>query len=158
MKEKHFYVTVGPSASGKSYYSENLVKNSDFVNINNDDLRRSLFQINHWEEYDFDKYESLITKIRKDIILNSLQEDRNVIISNLNISLSNLKYYFELAKKYGYNFKVILFDVSLSTCLSRNSKRTYMKLKDSIIVDQYQRFSKIIDNIKELYEYELIGE
>lgn len=46
-RQNNLWITVGISGSGKTFYSKFLTKNFDFVNVNNDDIRRSLFGIDY---------------------------------------------------------------------------------------------------------------
>ena len=85
MSSNKFLVTVGISGSGKSYYAKNL------VNVNNDDLRRSLFGIDQWSEYNFDLNEAIIDKVRSDIINRLLNDSRNIIVSNVHLSERHLR-------------------------------------------------------------------
>ena len=80
MTSPKMYLTVGISASGKTTFTEELCKHEDFVNVNNDDLRKSLFSIKHWDEYDFDKNEKIITFMRHNLVTHLLKEKRNIIL------------------------------------------------------------------------------
>lgn len=148
-----FYVTCGPSASGKTTFTKSLKQ--DFVNVNNDDLRRSLYNIDHWNEYSYDDMEKLITKTRNFLIDSILEQKKNIIVSNLNLNIKLLNHYYNFAKDNNYEFKVILFDNLLSTLLERNSNRDVMRLNDSIIISQYSRYRQEIEPyVLENFPYE----
>lgn len=155
-KQNNLWITVGISGSGKSFYSKFLTKNFDFVNVNNDDIRRSLFGIDHWDEYDFRLNEKLVDKIRKDIIKRLIEDSRDIIVSNIHLTEKHLRYYKKLAEDAGYNFKVILLDTPLDICLERNRKRTEMRLRDERIVSQHVEFCKIYEIVLKEYNYEII--
>ena len=156
MSSNKFLVTVGISGSGKSYYAKNLVKTQNFVNVNNDDLRRSLFGIDQWSEYNFNLNEAIIDKVRSDIINRLLNDSRNIIVSNVHLSERHLRKYKDLADKFNYSFKVILFDVPVNICLERNQRRSEMKLSDKRIVIQHALFSKIYQSVLDNYDCEII--
>ena len=156
MSSNNFLVTVTITGSGKSYYAKNLVKTQNYVNVNNDDLRRSLFGIDHWDEYDFILNESIIDKVRSDIINRLLNNSRNIIVSNVHLSEKHLRRYKNLANKFGYSFKVILFATPLNTCLERNRRRSKMKLSDKRIVTQHAVLSKIYQSVLDNYDCEIV--
>ena len=155
-RRNNLWITVGISGSGKTFYSKFLTKNFDFVNVNNDDIRRSLFGIDHWDKYDFRLNEKLVTKIRKDIINRLIEDSRNIIVSNIHLTEKHLRYYKKLAEDNGYNFKIILLNTPLNVCLDRNRKRTEMRLRDERIVSQHIEFCKIYETILKEYDYEII--
>lgn len=97
-RPNNFWITVGISGSGKSFYSKFLTKNFDFVNVNNDDIRRSLFGIDHWDEYDFRLNEKLVDKIRKDVVKRLIEDSRDIIVSNIHLTEKHLRYYKNLQK------------------------------------------------------------
>lgn len=107
----------------------------------------SLFGITEWKDYDFDKNENLIDILRGHCLLESMETRRNVIISNLNLSDFHIKNYKRLAEQNGYRVCVILFDISLDVCIRRNNERRQMKLRESVIVGQYQKFCKLFDYV-----------
>lgn len=139
-------LTVGISGSGKTYYSKNLTK-LGFLNFNNDDLRRSIFGIDHWEQYNFDENETLISSLRQNIINSFLKQNKNIVVSNLNCSKKLIKHYQKLAKQNNYHLRCVLFDIPLEICLKRNRVRTEMKLKDEVLVSQMLAYNKIYDFI-----------
>lgn len=118
-----------------------------------------MFSINHWEEYNFRKNESLINVARENLVELCLANFKNTVISNVHLSGHWISHYHCLNRTFRENHELVflIFDEDLETCLERNSKRTEMRLKDSVIEDQYKRFQVMKNKvINSGFKYQII--
>ena len=116
-------LTVGVPSSGKSTWAKQKVAEdpSNWVRVNNDDLRQS-FNGSHFTN----DYEKLIKSTREFIVLQALKSGKNVIVDNLNLGKRNFEDYCKLAQSSGKQVKVFekSFYVELSEAIKRDSERT----------------------------------
>lgn len=121
-------VTIGPSASGKTHWAEQFVRDNDgWVNINRDDIRFSHFCYGQrdWYKYKFNKTnEQMVTLIQEQEIDLAVKNRLNIIISDTNLSLKYRQKLINLFEKgYGYTVEVKEFDCDLETLFKRDQLR-----------------------------------
>jgi predicted kinase len=109
-------VVKGLPASGKSTWSrKQCLKDSNFIRINKDDIRKMLGKCK----------EALITDICLSSCIAAIRRNYSVILDNTNLDNRSLSYFLKEIKKK-VNFKIEFKDlthVSLQTCIERDANR-----------------------------------
>jgi predicted kinase len=96
-------VLVGPSGSGKSTCAESLVAQKGYVRICQDVLGKAS--------------RCLLEADR------ALSEAKKVVIDRTNLTLEQRSRWVNLARRYGKQVQVVLFEVPFSMCLERVRRR-----------------------------------
>jgi len=139
-------ITQGCSASGKTYWSEQFVKdNPDYVNINRDDIRGELFCDGglDWSKYKFTKgNENKVTEEQTRLIEEAVLQSKNIIISDTNLNQKYLDKYEEMGILKGYEFEYKVFEEDLLTLLKRDALRKN-GVGYEVITYQYEQFCKM---------------
>lgn len=131
-------LTVGLPASGKSFFAKNLIEKNPgkYKQINKDELRLMLDN----SKYSKDN-EKFILKVRDQLILMSLENGKNVIISDTNLGGSHIEHITQLVKGKA---KVVIedfTDVPLEVCIERDLKRLN-SVGEKAIRKMYNQFLK----------------
>lgn len=149
-------ITVGVSASGKStlakYLIENREEDEDFVEINRDNIRFSEIDPGgDWSTYIFnDENEIAVTKIFKQQLLNAVQQNKSVILSNTNLNRKNYKRDLDVLISNGYNVAFVVLNIPLDVCIKRDASRGKMSVGEDVIRKQYEKFLVWLDNSKSI--------
>src|ERR1035437_2631375 len=117
---KKVYITKGLPASGKSTWAKNLINenHNQYKRVNKDDLRAML------DNSVFSKdSEKLILRIRDSIILQSLENGKNVIVDDTNLATKHIDRITLLVKGLAEVIIQDFTDVPLDTCIERDLKR-----------------------------------
>jgi predicted kinase len=138
--------TRGISASGKTTWSEQFVKeNPEFVNINRDDIRWSLFTDNipDWGKYKFSKgNEKLVSDKQIELIIDAVKNGKSIIISNTNLKDNYITSIMSLPYLSHYSHEVKWFDIDLLEALKRDALRINGVGYD-VITKQYQSYMEL---------------
>lgn len=102
---KEIILNVGLPASGKSYFSLNNVVPYNYEYINQDKLKT---------------LKKCIIETEK-----ALKSSKNVIIDNTNLTIEHRKTFIELANKYGFKCRCLLFNTPLEICVHNSYFRNY---------------------------------
>lgn len=147
MKNLKCYMTYGISASGKSTWAANKVKEDKAqgiktIEVNRDNIRFTIVSPgSSWSNYkSTHSLETLVTNISKDLIKTAYESDCNVIISDTNLNpfyLSSLQSYVQ---NLGFEIKIIELNTSFEEALKRDNKRAN-GLGSSIIYQQWLRYT-----------------
>lgn len=133
------YLTFGLPASGKSTWAKAFVKQSkqEIAYISQDEVAK---MVEHIQKPAYDSY------LTKRIVLNLIQDGMNVLVDTM--VFDNLYEYAHMANNYQMDLKIARFDdVSLQTCLERNSHRSdNNKVDESIIRDFHQDMTTLLQN------------
>lgn len=133
-------ITVGIPGSGKSTWSkEQIAKDpSNWVRINNDDLRNSFNNSNFSADY-----EKLISSTREFLLKESLKRNKNVIIDNVNINSKHFETTCKLVSSLNMNVQVFEkpFFVTLDEAIERNSKRIGSACVPEDVIKKYWKLS-----------------
>ena len=133
-------ITVGASCSGKTTYAEARARNSNFINVNRDDLRKSLFGYAKLSDYVFSKFkEDLITKTQIATVEAALENGKSVIVSDTNLDPNRWGVWKELAKKHKVEFVHTFFPVPLKELIERNIKREF-SVHEKVLRAHVERF------------------
>lgn len=93
---------IGYPGSGKSYITKKL----NYIIINQDTLKTKSKCVSCCKE--------------------AMKKNKNIVIDNLNYSISSRKSYFDLAKKNNYYIRCIIIDNDIDFCMHMNYCRTQM--------------------------------
>lgn len=134
MKKKKLMCLQGLPASGKSTWAKKFIsENPWWMRVNKDDIRKQM-----WISYDtYDKNkEQLVVDAERSMVESMIKAGMNVIVDNTHLLLKrgnvnkHLEFYWELAKKYGYEFEVKPFFITLEEAIERDANR---EDKDEIV-------------------------
>lgn len=136
-------LTVGISASGKSTWA-NKQNKDEYVNINRDDIRASLFDDFSWGTYKFSKKnEEKVTKIQMEMVQHAFINNMHIIISDTNLNEKYRNQWKEYAAKIGYQFEIVEFPIDFDEAVKRDNQRENGVGQD-VIYKQYQQWLKYI--------------
>lgn len=148
-------VTIGASSSGKSTYAKEEVKKSRgmLIEVNRDNTRRSLFAINGWGEYKFNKdREDLVTSVQMSTIHQVLAAGKSVIVSDTNLNPAYRENLRSIAESHNnVDYKEVWFNVPLEELLARNKTRGSWKLTPERVEQMYNSFVEQYDDTKRTY-------
>lgn len=138
--------TVGVSASGKTYWTEAFVKdNPDWININRDDIRWSLFTngVADWSLYKFKKSnEKAVTEHQETLIKVAVAQNKDIIISNTNLHPKYIDVISSLPCLKDYKVETKMFHVDFLEALKRDARRLN-GVGYEVITKQYQAYAKL---------------
>lgn len=149
-------LTIGASASGKSSWTEEYIRNrDDWVNLNRDDIRFSLFNNGDrdWTKYKFkSSNEKRVTEVQDEKAKWARFNDKNIIVSDTNLNPKTRTKWKQWAEQHGYQYEEKLFPCKWETLVKRNAQR-YGGLSESLLWDQYVRYERQFGDI-EVYQHE----
>lgn len=138
-------ILSGIPASGKSTWAKNyILNNRNTVRINRDDLRTTFFS-----DVFTDGNESFVNKSKLSLIKTSLEFGRNIILDDTHcysdylIFLINYIRDLSIELNKGIFIELLDFDVDISICMERNSKRNKI-LNNNILYHMYKSKKEII--------------
>jgi predicted kinase len=116
-------VCVGPAASGKSTYSEALVRSdARWVETNRDNLRWKILGEKDWSKWKWSK-EKKVSGIIDDDIRYTAENGWNLICSDTNLNPKYRNLLIDKLKGYGYTVEIKEFDVDLEELYRRDKLR-----------------------------------
>lgn len=118
-------ITVGLPASGKSSFAQDIIKqHSNYVEINRESIRKELFNIEGWSEYNCTpENEQLVSTKEFDDIRSYINSGKSVIVTDSNIRLKYIKGLIHMAKCLNVDARIKLMDTPLLDIIQRNSER-----------------------------------
>lgn len=141
-------LTIGIPGSGKSTWAKEFCKENYYKEINRDDIRMDLFNLEFYNEYKMNRVnESLVTDRANYLIDLAKENNQNIVISDTNL---NPKYQNILVKKLkdlGYEVEFKLFDIEYFEAVKRCEKRTDKPIPRKVIYDMYRRFMSCKENL-----------
>lgn len=123
----------GLPASGKTTYALELTEQEDWVRVNKDDIRKTLFP--SYKRKD----EGKVVSRELDDVKHYLSLDYNVVVDNTHFNPVHQERYEKLAKEKGVDFEVMFIDTPLETCIKRNLKR-HNSVPTEVIVGMYSQY------------------
>jgi len=139
---KKVIITKGLPGSGKSFWAKSVVdKQPSKYKIIEKDMLRAMLDNGKWSG----KNEKFILKIRNNLIIKSLEDGYNVIISDTNFG----KHEEDIKRLVSDNkdkvgdvlLETMFFDVPVEECIKRDLKRLNSVGKD-VIMGMYNKFLK----------------
>ena len=130
-------ILQGPPASGKTTYARELAtKDSSYIIVNRDSLRR--MRGKYW----LPEQEDLITSWEMDCIALGLHHGYNVIVDATNLNQKTLDRILNLGNVKNGNAEVEykMFDTSLEECIRRDSLRGEDKVGREVIERFYNKY------------------
>ena len=144
-------VTVGISASGKTVWAEEFIRNrNDWVNINRDDVRFDTFcgGERNWKKYKFSRAnETKVTEICNKQIEDAVKNNLNVVISDTNLSKEYRDKLISKLEGLGYEVELKDFPITLEEAWKRDSLRAN-GVGHTIIYQQYLKWLEYIGREK----------
>lgn len=114
-KQKEMIINVGFPASGKSRFTENIIKKYDYyVSINQDTLKTEKKCLKACDE--------------------AFTAGKSVIIDNTNLTKEKRKVYIDLVKNYKYTFRCIYFNTNIDICEHNSYYRNYMSRNQVAVI------------------------
>lgn len=140
-------ITVGVSASGKSTFAAECVKQG-FTEINRDWIRFNLVKPGaNWSNYKFNNAnETQVSKIHGQMIMEAYGRGDNIVISDTNLNPARRLTLTEKLEGLGYNVEVRSFSVSRETAVKRDNLRANGVGQD-VIYRQFQDWNKYTGRI-----------
>lgn len=134
-------LTQGLQGSGKTTWSKAWVEEfpKGRIRVNRDDIRRML------GPYWIPTREHIVTDIVDAAVKSAIEEDYDVVIDNMNLSLTEVNKWTSLANQ----FKVPLtfqpfLDVPLSVCIERDKNREH-PIGEEVIRRTYIKYSHLFE-------------
>lgn len=135
-------LTVGPSACGKTTWAQEEVKRSQgkIVNLNRDDIRRSMFMFTAWKDYKFTgQREKMVTETQFAMAKSALEKGISVIVSDTNLNAAYRMNWEQFAKENNAQFELKVFNVDIRELTQRNWARE-ASVDPKILKQQYISF------------------
>lgn len=145
MNKPKAIITVGCSASGKSTYAKELVK-EEFIQIERDLIRRDLFPEafvdKSWSGYKFNRHnEQLVTNEANRLIEEAFNDGKNIVISDTNINPKYRDRLVDFLNDTGFDVYQKFIYAHYNELLDRNKGRPY-EVPVKVISDQWDSLVK----------------
>ena len=143
-------LTVGCSGSGKSTFAKEFIKyNPDYVEINRDNIRFDTFcnGIHDWSLYKFSREnEDIVTAVQHIDIVKAFENQKNVIISDTNLSTIHRNKLQMLLIEEGFDHvQIKVFDVPYEELVRRNNSRGKLSIPEDVLLRQFNNFQELIN-------------
>lgn len=150
-------VTIGIPASGKSTFATEVIKkDSTFMELNRDNIRKELFKIGGWTEYVFsEENEKMVTTEQYDRIRAASKEKKNLILTDTNLKMKYIRSIISLLEHFGYEVYLKVCDISFMEAVRRNHERSVGIVPTRLKV-QYDQFLKTKKRVEHRYRNYLI--
>lgn len=135
-------LTVGPTSCGKTTWATEEVRKSQgkIVNLNRDDIRRSMFMFKGWNEYKFTgQREKMVTETQYAMARSAIEKGVSVIVSDTNLNPAYRMNWEQFAKEVGAQFELKVFHVDVRELTQRNWNRE-ASVDPKILKQQYLQF------------------
>lgn len=131
-------VTVGVSASGKSTYAAELVKNG-FTEINRDWIRFNLVKPGaNWSNWKW-KDEKEVDFIEGKMVMDAWSRGDNIVISNTNLNPQIRKKMIDALEDLGYDVQIVPLPITIEEAFKRDNLRAN-GVGEGVIYKQYQQW------------------
>lgn len=135
-------LTIGLPGSGKTFWAEELIaRDSNYVNVNMDDIRLMLQGREHYKRFSSSR-EKIVREIQFQAVHSAITAGKNVVLSNTNLNPEKNVFW----KNYcGDAIKYLERDfthVPLGVCLERDQKREH-PVGQRVIESMFNRYRDI---------------
>ena len=150
-------ITVGVSASGKSSFAQSIIeKDSSFMKINRDGIRRSMFKCGGWSDYVFsEENERAVTFEQERLMLEAISQNKNIIITDMNLRMKYIRGHIRFFTRNEYDVKIKFCHVSVLETLRRQNNRTVTADSEEI-KRQHALFEQTVRNVKTKYFHNIM--
>lgn len=140
-------ITLGVSASGKTTYANELVKQG-YRDINRDYIRFNIVCPGaNWSNYKFNgKNEKQVTEIHQKMIMESWAREENIVISDTNLNKNRRLVLIKTLEDIGYDVEVMEFHVTQETAYKRDNLRAN-GVGESVIYRQFIDFREHVGRV-----------
>jgi predicted kinase len=141
------YVTVGVSASGKTTFANELVKQG-FRDINRDYIRFNIVCPGaNWSNYKFNgKNEKAVTEIHEQMIMESWARGENIVISDTNLNFGRRINLIKTLQDLGYVVEIKEFHVTQDTAYKRDRLRAN-GVGEGVIYRQFKDYNDYVGRV-----------
>lgn len=150
MSKPKFYLTVGVSASGKTTWANEQLKNDEqngisTININRDDIRfNHVLPGSNWTTYKFTKArETEVSEIALQQFNNAVEMNYNIIVSDTNLNPTYRDAWINRAIVAGYEVIIKEFPITLEEAWKRDTARGN-GVGQTVIYQQYKQWQEYI--------------
>jgi predicted kinase len=148
-------ITIGIPCSGKSTWAEEHCRKTGAVEINRDNIRMNMFNLERYNDYKFSKdKEDKVTDNHRNMINTAAMSGRDIVISDTNLNekhRSDMIHYLEFM---GFEVELKVFDIEFFDALRRNDKRQDKHIPRQVMYDMYRRYMDYKESIGEWKKYE----
>lgn len=138
-------ITVGIPASGKTTKADELCQNENYININRDALRFSLFGVYCWDDYRFSRdKEALVTDIQECMVGCAWLAGKGVIISDTNLNKKVRSKWVEFLNDQGYDVEIMEFPITLEEAIKRDKNRLHC-VGEEVILSMYKQWERYLE-------------
>lgn len=144
---KEAIITVGISASGKSWWAAEFCENSPgFYIINRDDIRAKILNKKTGKDFSWKnwrwKWEEEVTELQWQFIQECAESPivRGIIISDTNLNQKRNDSLIEKLTDLGFNVSFKYFEIDLEVAIERDKLRGDYCVGKNVILKQYEQF------------------
>lgn len=116
-------VSIGISASGKSYFAQSI---PEYHEINRDNIRKDILKSKgiefNWKDWNWE-WESEVTSIQHKLIEECAKNDTSIYISDTNLNYDRLQQLYQHLTKLGFLVRFKVFNVSFQLAMERDNAR-----------------------------------
>lgn len=127
MNKPVILLTVGISASGKTSWTEEFIRNrKDWINLNRDDCRFATFNggVRNWQQYKFTRAnEQRVTDMIDQRAIEASTQRVNLIVSDTNLNPKIRKKWLEWAIANDYEYLIKEFPITFDEARKRDVQR-----------------------------------
>lgn len=157
---KEIILTQWLPASGKTTWAKKHVEeNAWWERFNKDDIRKELSKRDVSTSLDVKSFENVVKEMERSRVEEAMKRGVNIIVDNTHLIYKKTKcnvhisFYRELAEKYGYNFSIKQFNVSVDECKKRNALREGKERVPDEVYDRIIKDNKIPSEFPENPSY-----
>ncbi|MDN6239785.1 AAA family ATPase [Corynebacterium variabile] len=131
------HITRGFPAAGKTTWAEAFCAETGAVNINRDDIRRTLRIGQHGTQ----RQEDAVTSVQSALFAAAVDNRSDIVLSDMNLRPKRLRPFLTGADRAGYTVEFHDFRAELDELLRRNAARDVERqVPESLIRDLWSRF------------------
>lgn len=134
-------ITIGIPCSGKSTWAEDFCAKNGYLEINRDNIRMSLFDLERYDDYRFSKEkERQVSELVNATILVSAIAEKNIVISDTNLNKGRREALRQHLEEAGYEVEYKVFEIEFFDALRRNDKRKDKQIPRQAMYRMYRNF------------------